>query len=78
MIPSVAVRRRAVRRRTSPDFAAFVAGADYAQNPPAQQGAADVIADFNAQLEGLKNGDPAADPRPRSRVELQAVVEADQ
>ncbi len=43
-----------------PEFAPFVAGAEYAQNPPAQEGAADVIADFNAQLEGLKSGDPAA------------------
>lgn len=43
-----------------PEFAPFVAGAEYAQNPPAQEGAADVIGDFNAQLEGLKNGDPAA------------------
>ena len=43
-----------------PEFAPFIAGAEYAQNPPAQEGAADVIADFNAQLEGLKNGDPAA------------------
>jgi multiple sugar transport system substrate-binding protein len=43
-----------------PEFAPFVAGAEYAQNPPAQEGAADVIADFNAQLEGLENGDPAA------------------
>jgi multiple sugar transport system substrate-binding protein len=43
-----------------PQFAPFVAGADYAQNPPSQEGAADVIGDFNAQLEGLENGDPAA------------------
>jgi multiple sugar transport system substrate-binding protein len=43
-----------------PQFAPFVAGAEYAQNPPSQEGAADVIADFNAQLEGLKDGDPQA------------------
>ena len=41
-----------------PELAPFVAGADYAQNPPAQEGAADVITDFNAQLEGLADGDP--------------------
>jgi multiple sugar transport system substrate-binding protein len=43
-----------------PEFQPFVAGADYAQNPPAQEGAAEVIGDFNAQLEGLQDGDPAA------------------
>ncbi|SEC56214.1 carbohydrate ABC transporter substrate-binding protein, CUT1 family [Nocardioides exalbidus] len=43
-----------------PAFAPFVAGAEYAQNPPAQEGAADVISDFNAQLEGLQDGDPQA------------------
>ena len=43
----------------NPDLAAFLAGADYAQFPPNQDGAADVIADFNAQLESLKTGDPA-------------------
>jgi multiple sugar transport system substrate-binding protein len=61
----------------SPDFAAFVAGADYAQNPPAEQGAADVISDFNAQLEGLKDGDPKAI---LSSVQgtLQAALDADQ
>ena len=42
----------------NPDLSAFLNGADYAQFPPNQEGAADVIADFNAQLEGLKDGDP--------------------
>ena len=37
----------------------FLAGADYAQFPPNQNGASDVIADFNAQLESLKTADPA-------------------
>ena len=44
----------------NPDFAPFIAGAEYAQNPPSQQGTADVIADFNAQLETLKDSDPKA------------------
>ncbi|QZY29899.1 sugar ABC transporter substrate-binding protein [Nocardioides coralli] len=57
-----------------PEFAPFIAGADYAQNPPAQEGAADVIADFNAQLEGLKSGDPAA-ILASVQQSLQAVVE---
>lgn len=42
----------------NPRFEPFVVGADYAQNPPGQQGTADVIADFNAQLETLRDGDP--------------------
>jgi len=36
----------------------FLAGADYAQFPPNQAGSADVIADFNSQLESLKSTDP--------------------
>ena len=42
----------------NPDLAAFLTGADYAQFPPNQEGATDVIADFNAQLESLETGDP--------------------
>jgi multiple sugar transport system substrate-binding protein len=43
----------------NPTLAPFLAGAEYAQFPPNQDGAADVVADFNAQLESLKTGDPA-------------------
>ncbi|MEU1972800.1 extracellular solute-binding protein [Microbacterium sp. NPDC019599] len=42
----------------NPDLAAFLAGADYAQGIPTYDGTSDVIADFNAQLQGLKTGDP--------------------
>jgi len=42
----------------NPDLTAFLTGADYAQFPPNEDGATDVIADFNAQLESLKTGDP--------------------
>ena len=42
----------------NPDLTAFLAGADYAQFPPNQEGANDVVSDFNAQLETLKDGDP--------------------
>ncbi|WP_404433788.1 extracellular solute-binding protein [Microbacterium lacus] len=44
----------------NPDLAAFLNGAEYAQFPPNADGASDVIADFNAQLESLATGDPAA------------------
>ena len=40
-----------------PDLAAFIAGGDYAQNLPAQQGASDVLAELNAQLETIKTAD---------------------
>jgi multiple sugar transport system substrate-binding protein len=43
-----------------PELTAFIDSADYAQNVVNARGAADVITDFNAQLEGLKTGDPAA------------------
>lgn len=42
----------------NPELAAFLAGADYAQGVPTNDGIAAVITDFNAQLEGLKTGDP--------------------
>lgn len=42
----------------NPDLVAFLTGADYAQFPPNADGSSDVIADFNAQLESLKTGDP--------------------
>jgi multiple sugar transport system substrate-binding protein len=41
-----------------PDRAPFIAGGEYAQNLPAQQGAADVLTELNAQLETLKSADP--------------------
>lgn len=43
----------------NPDKAAFLEGAEYASFLPNQAGTADVIADFNAQLESLTTGDPA-------------------
>jgi len=44
----------------NPDLGAFLTGADYAQFLPTQAGVNEVIADFNAQLEGLKTADPQA------------------
>lgn len=59
VIPSVQSAAEAYAE-DRPAFQPFVDGAEYAQNPPSQEGAADVITDFNAQLEGLQDGDPAA------------------
>lgn len=42
----------------NPELAPFLAGADYAQGVPTNDGNAAVITDFNASLEGLKTGDP--------------------
>ena len=75
MIPSVESAADQYQQ-DHPNYAAFVAGADYAQNPPSEQGAADVIADFNAQLEGLKSTDPA-DILSSVQDELQAALDAD-
>ena len=44
----------------NPDLTAFLNGADYAQFPPNEDGATEVIADFNAQLPALETGDPQA------------------
>lgn len=44
----------------NPTMEAFVTGAEYAQNLPAQPGASDVVAEFNSQLSQLKSTDPQA------------------
>jgi multiple sugar transport system substrate-binding protein len=44
-------------RTTFPDQAAFLDSADFAVSPPTQQGASDVLSDFNAQIEGLATAD---------------------
>jgi multiple sugar transport system substrate-binding protein len=41
-----------------PEMAPFIESADFAKNLPAQEGAADVIAEMNAQLATLKDSDP--------------------
>lgn len=43
-----------------PEFAAFIDGAEYAINLPAQPGTGDVIGDFNSQLETLPATEPEA------------------
>ncbi|NMM94930.1 sugar ABC transporter substrate-binding protein [Bifidobacterium oedipodis] len=40
-----------------PELSAFMDGLEYSVTVPTAKGAADVITDFNAQLEGLRNGD---------------------
>jgi multiple sugar transport system substrate-binding protein len=47
-------------QEANPELAPFLDGAEYAQFPPNIEGAADIITDFNAQLEGLREGDPAS------------------
>ncbi|MEL4506107.1 extracellular solute-binding protein [Luteococcus sp. H138] len=44
----------------NPTMVPFISGAEYAQNLPAEVGAADVIKDMNAQLSQLKSKDPKA------------------
>ncbi|RLV50031.1 extracellular solute-binding protein [Nocardioides mangrovicus] len=45
-------------QQQQPGYAPFIAGADYAQNTPSTQGSADVVSDFNSQLETLAKSDP--------------------
>lgn len=47
-------------REEFPDLVAFLDGVEYAKNPPAQAGTADVVADLNAQLESLASADATA------------------
>ena len=42
----------------NPTLVPFLGGADYAKGVPTVKGAADVVTDFNSQLESLKTGDP--------------------
>jgi multiple sugar transport system substrate-binding protein len=56
-----------------PQFAAFLAGADYSKSIPTVPDIATVLGDFNQQLQGL----PQTDPRPilkRVNAELQAIL----
>ncbi len=57
----------------NPTMAAFINGAEYAQNLPAMAGAADVIKEFNSQLGSLKSKDPKA-ILDATQADLQAVV----
>lgn len=58
VMPSVQSAADAYRSEF-PDDAAFIDAADYAVAVPNNEGVSDVVADLNAQLEGLPSGDPA-------------------
>jgi multiple sugar transport system substrate-binding protein len=45
-------------KQAYPEQAPFLAGADYAKSIPNIVGIADVVKDFNSQIEGLTNSDP--------------------
>ncbi|MET1052129.1 MAG: extracellular solute-binding protein [Mycetocola sp.] len=47
-------------KTANPELVPYLNGADYAQGVPTIQGAVDVMTDLNAQIEGLKTGDPQA------------------
>ena len=56
-----------------PQFAAFLAGADYSQSIPTVAGIGTVLGDFNQQLQAL----PTTDPKTildRINRELQAIL----
>ncbi|GAA1735274.1 hypothetical protein GCM10009809_33040 [Isoptericola hypogeus] len=57
-----------------PGQAPFMAGADHAQGFPPVDGIADVIADFNAQLEGLAAGGDPQDVLSSVQSSLEAVA----
>jgi multiple sugar transport system substrate-binding protein len=56
-----------------PENASFVAGADYAVTPVNFAGSADVVADFNAQLEGVINGGDAKGALASFQEQLEAA-----
>jgi multiple sugar transport system substrate-binding protein len=58
-----------------PENASFVAGADYAVTPVNFAGSADVVSDFNAQLEGIINGGDAKGALASFQEQLQAAYE---
>lgn len=44
-------------KEANPELGAFMDGLEYSVTVPTAQGAAEVVSDFNAQLEGLRGGD---------------------
>lgn len=56
-----------------PELSAFMDGLNYSVTVPTAKGAADVISDFNAQLEGLKTGDVKS-ILDKTQTNLEAIV----
>ena len=56
-----------------PELGAFMDGLEYSVTVPTAKGAADVITDLNAQLEGLKTGDPKA-ILDKTQTNLEAIL----
>lgn len=56
-----------------PDLGAFMDGLEYSVTVPTAKGAADVITDFNAQIEGLKDGDAKA-ILDKTQTNLEAIL----
>ncbi|MBT1164381.1 sugar ABC transporter substrate-binding protein [Bifidobacterium felsineum] len=57
-----------------PELATFMDGLDYSVTVPTAKGAADVVTDFNAQLEGLKTGDPKT-ILDKTQTNLEAILQ---
>ncbi len=72
-MPSVQSAGDAMDRATTPTWPRSSTGADYATGCPPNAGSAEVIADFNSQLESLETGDPSRSST-RRRRNLEAVV----
>jgi len=73
VMPSVKANAKAWSK-LYPQFAAFLAGADYSKSIPTVPDIATVLGDFNQQLQGLPNTDPKT-ILDRVNGELQAVLD---
>ena len=72
VMPSVKADAKAWRK-LYPQFAAFLAGADYSKSIPTVPDIATVLGDFNQQLQGLPNTDPKTILN-RVNGELQSIL----
>jgi len=72
VMPSVKADRKEWSK-TYPQFAAFLAGADYSRSIPTVPDIATVLGDFNQQLQGLPNTDPKTILN-RVNSELQSIL----